>query len=176
MLRRTLSSPWGSLELLATDGQLQAIVFSDAVDLAAELASTRLAAGSVASAARRPAAQDLWVLDQAEQQLEEYAAGRRQHFELPLLPRGTEFQRTIWDALAKRVAFGTSTSYGQLAALAGRPRAVRAVGNAVGRNPWVIVVPCHRVLASGACLGGFSSGLERKRGLLRHERIDWREP
>ena len=65
---------------------------------------------------------------------------------------------------------------GQLAALAGRPRAVRAVGNAVGRNPWVIVVPCHRVLASGACLGGFSSGLERKRGLLRHERIDWREP
>ena len=102
--------------------------------------------------------------------------GRRQRFDLPLLPRGTEFQRRIWTALAERVAFGRTVSYGGLAALAGRPSAVRAVGNAVGRNPWVIVVPCHRVLASGGRLGGFSSGLERKRGLLRHERIDWREP
>jgi len=169
MLHRSITSPWGQLELLADDGQLQAVMFADSDALALE-------PGVLDGPA--PVAplsiQDRWVLDQAERQLCEYAEGSRRVFELPLLPRGTEFQRRIWSALSDQVAFGHSVSYGGLAALAGRPRAVRAVGNAVARNPWVIVVPCHRVLAGGGRLGGFSSGLERKRGLLLHEQIGWR--
>ncbi len=172
MLIRRVESPWGALELLAEDGQLQAVMFADSAELAQEPGSpARQSTGR-----RSGSAADRWVLEQTERQLEEYVQGQRQQFELPLLPRGTDFQRRIWTALASQVAFGQTVSYGGLAALAGRARAVRAVGNAVGRNPWVIVVPCHRVLASGGLLGGFGSGLDRKRGLLRHEHIGWREP
>lgn len=171
MMHTTIDSPWGPLDLVATEGALQAVLFAGSGDLARELA---LAGQAARGAAQR--AQDAAVLDAGQRQLAEYAAGQRTGFDLPLLARGSDFQRRVWQALSARVAFGSSVSYGGLAALAGRPRAVRAVGNAVGANPWVIVVPCHRVLAGGGRLGGFSSGLERKRALLRHERIGWREP
>ena len=174
VMRREIASPWGKLVLVAEGNALIGIGFADAADLPMPEPGQSLRprdehTGPLA------APTETGLLDRAEAQLAAYAGGTLQRFDLPLRMRGTAFQVAVWTALA-RVPFGTAVSYGELAALAGRPSAVRAVGGAVGRNPWVIVVPCHRVLAARGALGGFSSGLARKRALLRHEGILWREP
>lgn len=109
------------------------------------------------------------ILAQAARELEEYLAGRRTRFEVPLAPRGTEFQRQVWNELL-RIPYGETRSYRELAERIGRPRAVRAVGSANGRNPLCILVPCHRVIAADGSLGGFSGGLAVKERLLDLER------
>nr|BEK65186.1 methylated-DNA--[protein]-cysteine S-methyltransferase [Kitasatospora purpeofusca] len=99
-------------------------------------------------------------------QLTAYFAGERTRFDFPLAPVGTEFRRRIWAAL-DRIPYGETVTYGQLADLAGEsPRAVRAVGGAVGANPLLIVRPCHRVLGANGALTGFAAGTDRKRWLL----------
>lgn len=104
-------------------------------------------------------------------QLEEYFEGKRSAFhELPLLMRGTEFQLRVWDALLG-VPFGETTTYGTLASEVGDKNAARAVGTALNRNPLAIIVPCHRIVASGND-GGYAGGMERKRWLLAHESRD----
>ncbi|HVS01597.1 MAG TPA: methylated-DNA--[protein]-cysteine S-methyltransferase [Thermoanaerobaculia bacterium] len=103
-------------------------------------------------------------------QLEEYFAGRRRAFDLPLAPRGTAFQRATWEQLS-RIPWGGAISYGELARRIGRPRGSRAVGQANGANPIPVVVPCHRVVAGDGTLGGYGGGLERKRWLLAHEGV-----
>jgi methylated-DNA-[protein]-cysteine S-methyltransferase len=109
------------------------------------------------------------VLAQARQQLDDYFAGRRETFDLPLdLRLGTRFQQSVWQALL-RIPRGETTSYGELGRRVGRPLAARAVGAAVGRNPMSIVVPCHRVVGTGGALTGYAGGLERKTALLRLE-------
>jgi methylated-DNA-[protein]-cysteine S-methyltransferase len=110
------------------------------------------------------------VLRQACSQLDEYFAGRRDTFDLPLdLQGGTPFQQSVWQALLS-IPRGSTTSYGQLSKSIGAPAAVRAVGAAVGRNPVSIVVPCHRVVGSNGALTGYAGGLERKTALLQLER------
>lgn len=104
----------------------------------------------------------------ARTQLEEYFAGKRQRFDLELLPIGTEFQRQVWAELA-RIPYGETISYGELAHRIGNAKAMRAVGLANGRNPIPIVVPCHRVIGANGSLTGFGGGIERKRWLLEHE-------
>lgn len=109
-------------------------------------------------------------LDAVRRQLDEYFAGRRRRFELPLdwsLTRG--FGRAVLEATA-RIDYGEVRSYRDVASAAGSPRAVRAAGNALGANPLPIVVPCHRVVRSGGSLGGYTGGLEKKRLLLALER------
>lgn len=101
-------------------------------------------------------------------QLAEYAEGQRTQFDLPMAPRGTDFQTQVWQALLE-IPFGEHTSYGTLAQKLQRPSAARAVGAAVGRNPLSILVPCHRVLGSSGQLTGFASGLDMKKRLLRIE-------
>src|SRR5699024_9768956 len=101
-------------------------------------------------------------------QLEEYFAGRRREFTLPLRPHGTAFQLAVWERL-RAIPYGRTCSYGELAARLGRPTAVRAVAAANGRNPLSIVVPCHRVIGSDGRLVGYGGGLERKQFLLRLE-------
>lgn len=101
-------------------------------------------------------------------ELGEYLCGERTSFDLPLDPRGTAFQRAVWAEL-RRVPYGTTVSYGELARRAGRPRAARAVGQAVGANPLPILLPCHRVLPGGGGLGGFGPGVDWKRRLLALE-------
>jgi methylated-DNA-[protein]-cysteine S-methyltransferase len=108
------------------------------------------------------------LLVEAERQLAEYFAGRRQRFALPLDPSGTTFQRDVWDAL-QTIPFGETRSYAQIAKQIGQPRAVRAVGAANGRNPLSIVVPCHRVVGSTGALTGFAGGLAVKARLLALE-------
>jgi methylated-DNA-[protein]-cysteine S-methyltransferase len=109
------------------------------------------------------------LLQQAMRQLDEYFAGTRSTFDLPLdLQGGTAFQQSVWQALLA-IPSGGTTSYGNLSRRIGQPAAVRAVGAAVGRNPLSIVVPCHRVLGSDGSLTGYAGGLERKDALLRLE-------
>ena len=106
------------------------------------------------------------VLEDAAAQLQEYFAGERREFDLPLAARGTEFQRRVWAALGA-IPYGQTMSYGQVAARLGLvPGASRAVGSANGSNPIPIVVPCHRVVRSGGGLGGYTGGVHRKEHLL----------
>ena len=109
------------------------------------------------------------VLREAARQLDEYFAGERARFELDLAPEGTPFQQRVWRAIAK-VPAGATTSYGQIAKRLGCPTAVRAVGAAIGRNPLIVVVPCHRILGADGALTGYAGGLDRKRALLALER------
>ena len=109
------------------------------------------------------------ILQAAARQLHEYFAGQRSAFDLPLdLSRGTSFQQAAWSALL-HIPAGTTTTYGALAARLGRPRAVRAVAAAIGRNPISVIVPCHRVLGVDGALTGYAGGLDRKRRLLALE-------
>lgn len=148
-----IDSPVGTLTLAAQGDSLHAIEFASN---------------------RHPQDRTHWleaetpVLRLAAQQLGEYFDGGRQRFELSLAPRGTDFQRAAWQALAE-IGFGETRSYAQQAAAIGRPTAVRAVGAANGRNPLPIVLPCHRVIGGNGALTGFGGGLEVKRWLLAHE-------
>lgn len=109
------------------------------------------------------------VLQAAATQLDEYFAGQRRSFALPLAPQGTPFQQRVWAALCQ-IPYGETRTYGQVAAMAGNPRACRAVGMANHANPLMIVVPCHRVIGKNGGLTGYACGLEVKRALLALER------
>ncbi|HTO68723.1 MAG TPA: methylated-DNA--[protein]-cysteine S-methyltransferase [Myxococcota bacterium] len=109
------------------------------------------------------------LADKLAQELTEYFAGRRREFSVPLDPRGTEFQRAVWRAIAA-IPYGRTKTYAEIARAAGRARAVRAAGSATGANPLPILVPCHRVIAAQGKLGGFSGGLDAKRRLLALEK------
>ena len=101
----------------------------------------------------------------AAEQIQQYLAGERRAFALTLRTTGTEFQRAVWHALGE-IPYGETVSYAELAEMVGRPGACRAVGQANGRNPIPLILPCHRVIAAGGGLGGFGGGLELKRALL----------
>jgi len=152
-VQTTMASPVGALRLVADDEALVGVFFAD----------HRPAPTIVARTVSRHA-----VLDRAAEQLAEYFAGSRRVFDLPLDPRGTQMQRQVWYALAT-IPFGTTTSYGALAAALGRPGSARAIGHANARNPLSIVLPCHRVVGSAGALTGYAGGTERKRWLLAHE-------
>lgn len=108
------------------------------------------------------------LLTEAARQLGEYFAGTRQQFELPLQPEGTQFQLQVWQALSS-IPYGETRSYAQIAQQIGRPKAVRAVGAANGRNPLSIIVPCHRVIGANGKLTGFAGGVSVKAQLLALE-------
>jgi methylated-DNA-[protein]-cysteine S-methyltransferase len=108
------------------------------------------------------------VIAETRRQLEEYFAGSRRTFDLPLAPQGTRFQRSVWTELAA-IPYGRTWSYRDLAERIGKPSATRAVGAANGRNPLPIVLPCHRVIGANGTLTGFGGGLPTKAFLLRLE-------
>ena len=108
------------------------------------------------------------ALAEPVRQLAEYFAGERRDFDLRLAPEGTPFERSVWEEL-RRIPFGETRSYGEIAQAIGRPGAARAVGRANGANPIPIVVPCHRVIGSDGSLTGFGGGLEAKSRLLEIE-------
>jgi methylated-DNA-[protein]-cysteine S-methyltransferase len=108
--------------------------------------------------------------DETKGQLEEYFEGRRRAFDLPLVLRGTEFQKRVWEELL-RIPYGVTISYGDLARRVGNPKASRAVGLANGRNPISIIVPCHRVIGANGNLTGYGGGLWRKDALLTLEAL-----
>lgn len=108
------------------------------------------------------------ILQAAKEQVSEYFAGQRLQFDLPLQWRGTPFQIRVWQALTT-VPFGATPNYQQIAEQIGAPKASRAVGSANGRNRLPLFVPCHRIVAAGGKLGGFTGGLGLKKRLLAHE-------
>ena len=147
---RTIDSPVGPL-LLTSDGTaLTRLHFDGPLDPSWQLSSCA-------------------VIDAAARQIDEYFAGRRTTFDVPLAPGGTSFQRAVWEAL-RAIPFGRTTNYGAIALRIGSPTASRAVGAANGRNPIAIIVPCHRVVGADGRLVGFGGGVERKVRLLEHER------
>ncbi len=142
----TIHSPVGPLKITATEKGIISITF-----------------------AKKPGRSDGQhpILKTCAQQLKEYFAGKRRTFTVPLAPAGTAFQRKVWDQLLT-IPCGETLTYGQVASRIRKDRASRAVGNAVGSNPIVIIIPCHRILA-GNGMGGFSGGIKRKEWLLEHE-------
>lgn len=154
--------PFGTIRVAASDEGLVRLSWREVSDedFAAELCRRF---------PDRPVVRDRGALAEAERQLREYFAGDRTAFDVPVdLSALTDFDRRVLRA-ARGLAHGEVTSYGGLARQIGRPRAARAVGNALGRNPVAIVVPCHRVIRSDGSLGGYGGGIERKVDLLRLE-------
>jgi methylated-DNA-[protein]-cysteine S-methyltransferase len=151
-------SPVGTLLLAATEAGICGIYFEEhkhfkGKDVWQQPAAQSAAAKHLASAAK---------------QLDEYFSGQRIEFDVSLDLSGTEFQRGVWKAL-NAIPFGKSISYAQHAQKLGNPKALRAVGAAIGKNPVSIIVPCHRVIGSSGEVTGYAGGLERKRFLLRLE-------
>jgi methylated-DNA-[protein]-cysteine S-methyltransferase len=152
---KVVDSPVGKLTLVATDRGLAAILWEND-------RPGRVRLEIDAEDSRHP------VLVETERQLNEYFEGTRKTFALTLDVEGTDFQRQVWEALLT-IPFGETRSYGQIAKQIGRPRAVRAVGAANGRNPVSIVAPCHRVIGSTGKLTGFAGGIRAKATLLSLE-------
>ena len=115
-----------------------------------------------------PEAQPSSVLEQAACELGEYFAGKRRVFSFPLSIQGTAFEKQVWQALLD-IPYGETLSYGKLALQLGMPKGARAVGSACSRNPLLIAVPCHRIIAASGALTGFAAGMQAKRSLLMLE-------
>lgn len=109
------------------------------------------------------------LIKRTKMQLEEYFAGKRKNFDLPLAAEGTDFQKKVWNALLE-IPYGKTVSYGELAKKLGKPKAARAVGGACNKNPICIIVPCHRVIGANGNLTGYAFGLDFKRKLLQLEK------
>ena len=152
-------SPLGLLTLTASDTALTGVHFPHSPRVPPLHVVERGPGGEERSSA---------VLERARQQLDEYFAGGRTAFDLPLDPAGSAFERRVWDAL-RAIPYGTTVSYSDLARRLGDMRTTRAVGAANGKNPIAIIVPCHRVVGSRGELTGYGGGLDRKRWLLEHE-------
>ena len=149
-----IESPVGPLVLAADDAHLQVLEFETPAHPVKRGAGWREGRNA--------------IIDAAHRQLDEYFAGKRRDFDLPLSPQGTGFQRGVWWALAD-IPYGTTISYAQLATRIGKPTATRAVGAANGRNPLSIVLPCHRVIGANGSLTGYGGGLPIKTFLLTLE-------
>jgi len=152
----TFPTPFGPFTVAVNEARaVVATTFGGARDLQSRLDSDKLIHDPAATAAAR-------------QELEEFFCGQRRKFSVPIAPRGTDFQQRVWSAL-RRIPFGQTRSYGQLAAEIGNPKASRAVGRANGANPVCPIVPCHRCIGSDGSLTGFGFGEKLKRRLLDHE-------
>jgi methylated-DNA-[protein]-cysteine S-methyltransferase len=157
-----LDTPVGPLLVAVTDGGLCRVSFDPEPEREADALAR--AYGVRVLRASRP-------VDAARRELDEYFAGRRREFDLPTdLRIEAPFRLAVLAELA-RVPYGATTTYGELARRAGRPRAARAVGTFMNRNPIPIVLPCHRVVGSNGALVGYGGGLERKEALLRLEGV-----
>lgn len=143
-----LETPIGYLEISASPEGVSSIVFSEGVRLDTVVKSA--------------------MTESCRTQLREYFEGRRRVFDLPLAPKGTDFQQSVWRSL-QTTPYGKTASYRDIALSINNPKAVRAVGAANGKNPISIVVPCHRIIGSNGTMTGYAGGLERKRWLLKHE-------
>ena len=155
LARSKMPSPVGELTLIASETGLVAVLWETD-----DPARVRL--GEVQDQADHP------VLVRTAAQLDEYFAGERRAFDLPLDFRGTDFQKSVWAQLLT-IPFGETRSYGEIAVALGNPTASRAVGAANGRNPISIIAPCHRVVGASGSLTGFAGGLETKAFLLKLE-------
>jgi O-6-methylguanine DNA methyltransferase len=159
-------SPIGVLELSCIDEGLVAITLCET--------DKNSLSGSDDSSSMPGNSKNHPILIQAVNELDQYFAGEREVFDVPIKIIGTEFQVKIWRALYA-IPYGTVKTYGQIASEVGNKEASRAVGMACKKNPLLIVVPCHRVIGANNKLTGFNIGLDKKKVLLRHEKIDFED-
>lgn len=152
---KEIASPVGKLKLVASASALVAVLWERERPNRVKLDAARLTP-------QQP------ILLETERQLAQYFAGARTHFDLPLEPSGSEFQKKVWQAL-RAIPFGQTRSYLDVAKAVGSSNAARAVGAANGKNPLSIIVPCHRVVGANGALTGFAGGLDTKAALLAHE-------
>ncbi|MGE7934662.1 methylated-DNA--[protein]-cysteine S-methyltransferase [Viridibacillus arvi] len=145
-------SPIGVLEIIGTDKAISSIMFSEK-DRAVNNIQDKTPI----------------VLENCYHQLDEYFKGDRREFTFPIKYEGTNFQKTVWNALTS-IPYGKTVSYTDIAVLIGNEKAIRAVGNANGKNKMSIVIPCHRIIGSNGKLTGYAGGLWRKEWLLQHEK------
>ena len=143
---RTLETPIGMIEIQADENGVCALIFHAAADKN----------------------DDCELLDWAQRELEEYFAGRRRAFSVPLSIVGTPFQKKVWHAL-KDIPYGETRTYGEIAGIIGNKNAARAVGMANNKNPLPVLIPCHRVIGKNGALTGYGGGLWRKQYLLELE-------
>ena len=162
VMLRTLETPVGRMLAGATRDAIVLCDFAERPMIGAQLAAVRRRIGPTLPAGPSP------LLDRLESQLNEYFAGRRREFHLPLDIPGSAFQERVWAEL-RRIPYGQTISYRQLAERVGAGPAYRAVGRANGSNRVAVIVPCHRVIAAGDGLGGYGGGLPAKRRLLELE-------
>jgi methylated-DNA-[protein]-cysteine S-methyltransferase len=157
MFYKEIESPVGQLLLLASENKLLEIRFNSSIenDEFADDVEEKC---------------DLPIFHDTEVQLDEYFRGKRDSFSIPMILDGTEFQQKVWKQL-QSIPFGETISYQELAERVGDKKKARAVGNANGKNPIPIIIPCHRVIAKDGSLGGFGGGLPIKRHLLELEGI-----
>jgi len=141
-------SPIGLLEITGIGEQINSILFIDSN--------------------QEQESQQNPLLNKCIRQLDEYFTHKRQKFDLPLSPQGTSFQKMVWEKLLE-IPYGMTRSYLEIAKRIGNPKSIRAVGGANGKNPIVIVIPCHRVIGVNGKLIGYGGGLWRKEWLLKHE-------
>jgi methylated-DNA-[protein]-cysteine S-methyltransferase len=153
---KMIDSPVGQLKLVASDKGLAAILWENENP-------KRVRLSALSEDPDNP------ILLETERQLAAYFAGKLKAFTVPLDFKGTEFQKSVWQALLT-IPFGETRSYGEIARQIGQPTAVRAVGAANGRNPISIIAPCHRVIGSNGALTGYAGGLAAKERLLGIER------
>ncbi|HKY95793.1 MAG TPA: methylated-DNA--[protein]-cysteine S-methyltransferase [Kiloniellales bacterium] len=164
-----LATPLGTMLAVADAAVLHFLEFTDDPDrLEQQLRRLKHRTGSEIGSGRTP------PIEQVEAELARYFDGRSARFRTALTREATPFQLAVWDALC-RIPPGETTSYGALAAAAGRPAAIRAAGTANGANPISIVIPCHRAIGADGSLTKYGGGLHRKRWLLEHERR-WAKP
>ena len=149
MISCILAVPCGHLKLTEENGFITACDWTEEAPFPAETA----------------------LLKKAEKELEEYFKGKRKTFDLPVQPKGTAFEKDVWSVLEK-IPYGHLMTYGEIAKEIGRPKASRAVGNACGKNPVCVIIPCHRVVGSNGSLTGYAGGIGRKVKLLEHEGVD----
>lgn len=148
MLTTHYNSPIGTLKIFATDNGITSILFTE------ELGNND----------NHP------LLELAVTQLDEYFSSKRDSFDLPLAPEGTDFQKRVWDELLT-IPFGKTTTYLAMAKRLGDEKVIRAAASANGKNPIAIIIPCHRVIGSDGKLTGYAGGLWRKEWLLKHEGV-----
>jgi methylated-DNA-[protein]-cysteine S-methyltransferase len=165
-ITRDIQSPLGLLSCLASPEGLVALCFQNQKDMKKKEDPQLLS--FLVSSKKRFATSEA-VLDETERQLREYFQGNREHFDLPLVLKGTDFQLKVWKQLLE-IPFGETISYKTLADRVGSAGASRAVGSANGSNSIPIIIPCHRVISSDGSFGGYSGGLSIKRELLHHEK------
>lgn len=157
VVERVIECPVGAVRLLAQGDALVGVYFREHKGAPSE------------GVGEKGRGEEREVLDRVEGELRAYFAGETSAFSVKTRAHGTEFQRRVWEELT-RIAPGETLSYGELAKRVGRERAVRAVGGANGANPLSIVVPCHRVIATGGALTGYAGGVRAKQWLLEHEK------
>lgn len=147
MISHTFTSPIGPITITESDSTITALIFGGTPDSCAPPSP---------------------LLSETVRQLQEYFSGRRREFSLPVSPAGTAFQRAVWEALLT-IPYGKTCSYGDIAAMIGRPTAVRAAAQAIGHNPISILIPCHRVIGKDGSLTGYAWGISIKEQLLKLE-------